>query len=463
MDDLDLKQQSQGIKEEQSAKKEKKEATSKEEKIAKKKKKEVTPMEEHSAKKKQKEATTLEEHSAEKKEKDAIFKEEQSAEKKKKEATPKKEKEKENKTEVYKYFFLYFIEAHSTDTSVVIKPLEEDHTKDLEAVKNSSLETSDEKQVDYTIYKLKVAPTSGMKSLKINFNLLVDDEANFKSEIELKEFSHDIFYYDFIYSPEKGSENEKIDVGKILSHLDQFRIYLSYLKEIKKEKNSKEIDDLALSTRKHLTIKVKEKGKGKGKDNKYHDLSLYFMVVAACYESPSISKIISDFYLKRVNKKYFKNLSKEEKETISKIFNDLEKNPEPALNKIENPEDKVKNKRDLFFIILCFRLFNKEDFQQSLNNILNHNDTKNVIYIWLTKYPKIFKGILSEKKQISNMVKKCENFRNIKRVLSNITSILDYFDIILENLEHIFEIRQEEINKKEKTAADIILEIDGEK
>ena len=84
------------------------------------------------------------------------------------------------------------------------------------------------------------------------------------------------------------------------------------------------------------------------------------MVVAACYESPSISKIISDFYLKRVNKKYFKNLSKEEKETISKIFNDLEKNPEPALNKIENPKDKritvrLDNQSDEILTKYCYQ------------------------------------------------------------------------------------------------------------
>ena len=230
-------------------------------------------------------------------------------EKEKKETTPKKEKEEKEK--VYKDFFLYFIDAHSTETSVKIQCLENEHTQDLEKVKDTSVEMPDEKKVYYTIYKLKVTPTSGMESLKIKFNL-ADEGKNFQAKIELTKFSHDIFFYDFIYSRQEGSEKEKIKIGEILSHLDQFRIYLNYLEDLKKEKDSPEIEDLALSTRKILFIKAKKDVKGK-EVKKYHDLSLYFMVFAACYKSPIISKILSDFYLDRVDKKYCKDLSEKEK------------------------------------------------------------------------------------------------------------------------------------------------------
>ena len=380
-----------------------------------------------------------------------------------KETTPNKEKE--EKPKVYKDFFLYFIEAHSTETSVEIKCLEKEYTKELEKVKNASVKMPDEKEeVYYTIYKLKVTPISGMKPLKIKFNLVVDKEKNFQSEIKVKEFFHDIFFYDFIYSSEEGSGKETIDVGKILSHLDQFRIYLSYLKDMKKEENSSEIEDLALSTRKHLTIIVKEKEKNKKVDNKYYDLSLYFIVFASCYKSPIFSDILSDFRLSRVDKKYYKKLSEEEIKKISDLFNELEETPGLVLNDNGKSKDEFKKKKiNLFFIILFFRLFNEEDFQKSLKNILIKEDTEKKIYKGLAKYSQIFKGILFEKDQISKMVANSDNFIYIKSSLSNITSILVYFDIILENFDYIIDIRQKEIADKKITPDESILEIDNKK
>ena len=165
-------------------------------------------------------------------EKKEAKKEEKKDEKKEEKKEEKKhKKEKEEKKQEYKDFFLYFIIAHYSKTSLEIECLEKKHAKDLEVVKNDSQELEHEINVYYTIYKLKVTPSSGKKTLNIKFNLVEDEKNHFKSEIELKEFSHDTFFYDFIYSPEKGSKKEKINVGNILSHLDQFKIYLNYLED----------------------------------------------------------------------------------------------------------------------------------------------------------------------------------------------------------------------------------------
>jgi len=328
---------------------------------------------------KKKEKEKKEEKKEGKKEEKKDDKKEEKKEEKKEDKKHKKEKEEKKKE--YKDFFLYFIIAHYTKTPLKIDCLEKKHAKDLETAKYDSLELKNEINVYYTIYKLKVTPSSGTKTLTLKFNLVEDDKNHFKSEIELKEFSHDTFFYDFIYSSEKYSKKEIINVRNILSHSDQFKIYLSYLEDdLNKEKNSPEIADLVLSTRKLLTIKVKEKEKGKDKEkeNKYHDLSLYFFVFAASYENPIISKILSDFDLDKVNIKYSKELSQIEKRRISEILDKIENEPEIVLKHIENPEDKLTSKKDLFFFILCFRLFNeRHKFETSLKNILTHEDTQN--------------------------------------------------------------------------------------
>ena len=392
-------------------------------------------------------------------EKKEAKKEEKKDEKKEEKKEEKKhKKEKEEKKQEYKDFFLYFIIAHYSKTSLEIECLEKKHAKDLEVVKNDSQELEHEINVYYTIYKLKVTPSSGKKTLNIKFNLVEDQKNHFKSEIELKEFSHDTFFYDFIYSPEKGSKKEKINVGNILSHLDQFKIYLSYLEDdMNKEKNSPEIGDLVLSTRKLITIKVKEKDEEK----EYHDLSLYFEVFTSFYENPFISKILSHFELDKVNIKYSKISSQIEKKRISEIFDKLEKDPEIVLKYIDDPKDKLNNKKNLFFIILCYRLYNeRQNFETSLKNILPNEDIQNKIYKGLAKYSEVFEGIFFEKEQISHMVKNSDSFGRIKRSLSNITSISDYYEIVLENLEHIFEIREETLKEKKRKPEEIVLEID---
>ena len=142
-------------------------------------------------------------------EKKEAKKEEKKDEKKEEKKEEKKhKKEKEEKKQEYKDFFLYFIIAHYSKTSLEIECLEKKHAKDLEVVKNDSQELEHEINVYYTIYKLKVTPSSGKKTLNIKFNLVEDEKNHFKSEIELKEFSHDTFFYDFIYSHEKGSKKK---------------------------------------------------------------------------------------------------------------------------------------------------------------------------------------------------------------------------------------------------------------
>ena len=168
-----------------------------------------------------------------------------------------KKKKKEEKKNEIKEIFLYFIEAHSDNYTLKIELSDDKHdnkyAKELTKIKEIFLDT---KEIN-TINKLKISPPPGTKSLKLRFKLIdTEKNINFKAEIELKEFSHDVFFYDFDYTPEKAHKNEIKEPNPVLTHPQQFKIYLNYIQENDEmEKKSPEITNLVLSTESLLIIK----------------------------------------------------------------------------------------------------------------------------------------------------------------------------------------------------------------
>ena len=196
------------------------------------------------------------------------------------------------------------------------------------------------------------------------------------------------------------------------------------------------------------------------------DLPLYCLLLSSSLENSISLKLLSDFKLKRINIENSKSkiFNKNEIYDISTIFDKLENDPEIVLKNIENIEEKVKIKRKLFFIILCFRFFyERYKFENSLKNILSNEDTKNQIYKDISKYHDIFEGINYEKEQISEMVKVLEKFRRIKRALSNLDNISDYIEIILAHLEHISSIRIKDLKDKDNKPENLVLKFDENK
>ena len=397
--------------------------------------------------------------------KDETPKEKNKKEKKNKEDEQDDKKDKKGKKDEKQEIFLYFIEFPPEDCSLNLELVENKHAKDLEEVKNDSLDY--EENSKYIIYKLKIISPSGNKSTKIKFKLKDPDnkENNFKTEIEVKDYSHDLFYYDFNYLPEKTHKKDKILPGKILPHHQQFKIYLNYIEEkFEEEKKSSGISNLVLSTKNSLIIKGKKKEKEKEEEIKYYDLSLFFSVFISCYQNPIISILLSEFELGNVNINYRSlKLSIVEIDNMKNNFDNLEKESEIILKNIEEKE-KLKCKTSLYFIIICFRLFlDKEKLKESLNNILKMEDIQKNIYKGIVKNHELFEGIKFEKEQISCMVKASESFRRIKRSLSFNANILDYLEIFLENFDYIISVRNEEIKKeKGKKPEELILEIKPE-
>ena len=111
------------------------------------------------------------------------IKEKEENEKEKKKETTKKDKakkedkkeekkdegKKEKKKKVYKDFFLYFIETHSGDSSLNITLEENKHANEFEKIKEEPIDYLE--NFNYTINRLKIIPSSGMKSLKLKFKL----------------------------------------------------------------------------------------------------------------------------------------------------------------------------------------------------------------------------------------------------------------------------------------------------
>ena len=382
-----------------------------------------------------------------------------------------KKKKKEEKKNEIKEIFLYFIEAHSDNYTLKIELSDDKHdnkyAKELTKIKEIFLDT---KEIN-TINKLKISPPPGTKSLKLRFKLIdTEKNINFKAEIELKEFSHDVFFYDFDYTPEKAHKNEIKEPNPVLTHPQQFKIYLNYIQENDEmEKKSPEITNLVLSTESLLIIKKKKKDKDKGKEkvNEFYDLCLYLLVFTASYENPVIINLLNKFDLKYINYDNFKNtLEGEDVENISIIIDKMEDDPESILKNVENEEDKKKCKAHLLFIIYCHRLFYEiNKIQSSINNILKNEDVENDIYKGIIKYTELFGEIHLEKEQISKMVSLSSSFSRIKRSLGFADNTYDYFKIIFENFEHIVEIRNNDLKDKEKgkKTEEFVLEINKDK
>ena len=382
--------------------------------------------------------------------------EEKKKDKKEEKHKDKKEEKKDEDKKIKKKekeFDLYFIQANRSNSLINIELEKNKYADGLNKVKLDLFDN--ELSGSYTINRLKIMSTSGMKDLTIKFKLLDTDNNNYKAEIKLNEFSHDYFLYDFKYELVKKKRNDIMQIDSndiILNHYQQFKIYINYIEEILNKDNKDSLfKNLILST-KNLLIKS-EKSKGKDESIKYYDFPLFFIVFTYCYETSIFLDLLKEFELKYINIKYRESyLSVIEITKIQDIFSKIEKNTENIFEKIEKEKDKdnAKYKANLFFIILIFKYYyDKENFQRTVYNIIKNEDTQKRIYRGIIRFPELFTGVKFEKKQISKMVSFCENFKNIKKALEYIVNINDYLEILLQNFDLIIEKREEYI-KKEK-------------
>ena len=128
--------------------------------------------------------------------------------KKEKEKKEDKKEDKKHKKEEYKDFFLYFIVA-SYGNPLEIKSLENKYCTNLEKLQEKDFYLKNDIKIFYILYRIKITPKKGMNSLTLKFKIIYSQESFFFSEIELKEFFQDIFYYDFDYYVENNIKKGK--------------------------------------------------------------------------------------------------------------------------------------------------------------------------------------------------------------------------------------------------------------
>ena len=390
----------------------------------------------------------------------------------KKEGDKKKEEEKKvdkkNKKKNEKEFFIYFIETHSSNC---INHIEIDNNKYVEGIQKVKEDFLDnELKGNYSIQRLKIS--TDKKYINIKFKVSNTDLNNFTAEINLKDISEirdDYFFYDFELIPDKKKRNDLMyDENNtiILNHHQQFKLFFIYIDEINEEKEKDSLfKNLMLSTKKLLIIKEAKKEKDKEKTVEYYDFILFMKVITSYYKNPIILELLKDFELGNFNSKYmsFTNITYPEIFSMQKNINEIENNIDNILKDVEKSEEKTKHKSNLFFIILVFKQFlDRNNFQQTLNNILRIEDTQNRIYKGIVKFHELFEGGNFDKFQISKMVSVSDTFKRIKRSISYITNINDYLEIILENFEHIVKVREGDIKKendKKKKLDDYNLDI----
>ena len=110
------------------------------------------------------------------------------------------------------------------------------------------------------------------------------------------------------------------------------------------------------------------------------------------------------------------NISYPEIFSMQKNINEIENSIDNILKDVEKLEEKTKHKSNLFFIILVFKQYlDRDNFQQTLNNILKIEDTQNRIYKGIVKFHELFEGGKFDKFQISKMVSVSDTFKRIKR------------------------------------------------
>ena len=360
-----------------------------------------------------------------------------------------------------KEFYLYFIQANCSDSLFNIELEKNKQAEDLKKVRVDLL--NNDLDGAYIIYQLKIMPNLGIKDLTLKFKLTGDNEINYNAEIKLKDFSHDCFFYDFKYEPVKKKKNDiQIDNYAIkLNHYQQFKIFYNYIEDGFNKKKKDSLFAALFKSTKNLLI-LKEKNNEKNKQVEYYDFSLFLTFFSYSYENSIFLDLLKEFELKYLEIKYMAlDLNHLDIEKIKERFNKIEENTENIFKELENLDDKIKYKANLYFIILVFRQFyEKENFQKTLNNFIINEDTHRRIYRGIIRFPDLFIGARFEKEQISKMIEFCDNYKGIKKSLKYITNINDYLDIILKNFEIIAKLRDDDMKKdKNKKPDEFYLDI----
>ena len=340
---------------------------------------------------------------------------------------PAEKKNQENNEECN---FIYFIDTHEkTKKFKIFLPDGYDGADSLTLIEGKETKNVLNELIS-EVYRFKIIPGSLKKDEEQKYQILVFAEGENgekrQYKIEFKDETKNFYEYDFSI--------EEIDLHT-LSHEEQFEIYVEILKKTyKKDMNTKEKENLVLSTHEFFN----EKGK------KYN-FFFYLLIFIECFKTKVIQQHLLQFTPEKIE-----GLGKFPEASLKKINNILQiigKNPSKSLN-LHNLKDEAELVESFYSILLYFNM----NFQKD-KVLAMFQDEKILPYLSkkLISFRNLYKDLKLPKDIVRNLLKKSKTFEEILGFLYYIgDDIIDFLQLILSEFEFIKHIYSEDLEKLEE-------------
>ena len=319
--------------------------------------------------------------------------------------------------------YVYFIESHKTSqyTKLFASNKKNIGIGIIESAKK--LKKSD---FDINIYKFRIYPQSIIDKYKdiskLEITIKLEDRQNdtFDNNITNINLFEDNFLYDLKFESTKIFNKKQPPVQLNLTHKEQFKIYVDYLrKTLNIPKESKE-NDYLISSIQNLFDKKEEK----------YDFSFYLLVFVECSSPEDYQRQLIFFDPEKLNG--IGDLEEEELINISICLNSLEINPYTIIYNIE--DDDIRNEYLLKLYSLIF-YFNYCFYKERLTELLNNDMLQNFIFKGLYINKKLYSNLILSKDETQKLIKSQTNFEELSWALQFDNDFLEILDLININLD----------------------------
>ena len=317
--------------------------------------------------------------------------------------------------------FVYFIDSHEKDKKYnIYLPSEYKGANSLEKIKEQEID-----ELCIEVYRFIIIPGILEKDEDQNYQILIlatDEEENeYEYMIKFPDETKDFFEYDF--------KVEEIDYI-LLSHEEQFEIYVEILRP-----NSPEKENLIISTNKLFNKK----------DQKIN-FTLYLLMFLECYNTKHVQEHLLNF-----NPKKIEGFGKFPKSRLNQIQNELNKiseNPQENLylNKAKDEEELI----ELFYSILLY--FNMNFQKEKVEDMFKDENTLTYLSKRLISFRIFYQDLVLPQDIVRKLIQKAKTFDEILGNLPYIgTDIIEFLKLI--NLE--LDIINNKAEKKEMNQIEI--------
>ena len=344
-----------------------------------------------------------------------------------------------NNPEKKDFYLVFFIENHISTSSPEISLCEdgEDLFGDLKKIKSeqcSENKSKEKEKFNYALYNFKIYPEKIKEKDKDKVNIKIElenENEKFFYETVITDFDKDNYVYNLKFK-EKGKPNkDKLPKSLNLTSLEQYEIFRDYLlKDLKKKKNDKQVENLIISTQQLF----KEK----------YEFNFY-MIVFMDSASPLL-KIKHISYFDRQNIKGNGDMEKYKKICIS-LLKAFKNDPEKILKEIKNEKEKEQSGIKLFGIILYFyHEYIKNEFEETIEN--KNEKAKYYINNALLNYNSFFQDVKLTKERVQELINISKTFDqffvSLKYLNIGLNELLNFIDSDFEKFKEIFLVEKKE-------------------